>query len=162
MLLFFLKKIYLFFILFSLFLKQGQSGPCFEKLNWSGLIDNSSYHHYHFHLMSVFFYLGWGWTGNGCFPHALILLHMLLNSKQIHILHHWLTPLFLGLPVGFHLPTLISPISPNTSNTLSSVLFTHPSLPSTWVLNMSVTSSLLQTTIVLTIIPKERNNRVYD
>ena len=32
----FLKKLF-FFILFSFLLKHGRSGPCFEKLNWSGL-----------------------------------------------------------------------------------------------------------------------------
>ena len=36
MLLFFLKTA-VFFILFSFPVKQGRSGPCFEKLNWSGL-----------------------------------------------------------------------------------------------------------------------------
>ena len=36
MLPFFLKTA-VFFILFSFPVKQGRSGPCFEKLNWSGL-----------------------------------------------------------------------------------------------------------------------------
>ena len=38
MLLFFLKKIFHFFILFSFLLKEGRSGLCFEKSNWSGPI----------------------------------------------------------------------------------------------------------------------------
>ena len=38
MLLFFLETA-VFFILFSFPVKQGRSGPCFEKLNWSGLTE---------------------------------------------------------------------------------------------------------------------------
>ena len=39
MLSFFLKTPF-FFILFSFIQKQGRLGPCFEKINWSGLTES--------------------------------------------------------------------------------------------------------------------------
>ena len=38
-------------------------------------------------LTSTFSHLRWGWKGDDCPPHLLILRHMLLHSQQVHILH---------------------------------------------------------------------------
>ena len=82
----------------------------------SSIIIINHHHHHHFHVTSVFSYLGWGWMGKDCFPHALVLHHMLLHSQQVHIPHH---SLHFPLPTS-HLPqTLTSPTSLSTPTPLS-------------------------------------------
>ena len=70
------------------------------------------------------FHLGWGWTGDDCFPHTSILCHMLLHSQQVYIFHHTLTPLFPRPSDGYCPPTLAYPYSP----THPSFLFTCPNI----------------------------------
>ena len=85
-----------------------------------------SHHHHHFRLTSIFPHLGWGWSGNDCFPHVLILHHMLLYS------HHTLTSLFPRHSYRPSSPNAHPPTSPST-----------PPLPFSHVQTISVFSYVL-------------------
>ena len=87
---------------------------------------------HHFCLPFVFSHLCWAWTGADCFLHLSILYHMPLHSQQVHFLHYTLTPLF---------PRSPTVISPTSSNTHPSALFTCPNHLSLLYLNLTERSS---------------------
>ena len=88
-------------------------------------------HNHFFHLLAVFSHLWWGWTGDGCFPHSLILRHMLLHSQQNHILHHTLGPLFPRPRPSLRLSSPNSHL-PHVTQHISRLPFSHvQTIPST-------------------------------